>query len=294
MSFNLEEERKRWELSEEELNANVEDIFKKHLAPIASPVENPSFVLIGGLAGSGKSELVSKRYKELPGNAIIIDQDELRTKYPEEGYKKIKANYSEREEFLILNPYIAKIIPMLIEMAKQQGYNIILETALQDVTDFIKHTTQLRSEGMKTELDVLAVPEVEANISMLTRYCYYLKKDGECRRNTRINPNAIIKLKANLQRLDDLGIFDEIGVFIRAEEKNQLPKQIYSQKQQGLIERPLDAFLRGQDMSWQSIKKGFQSKYEELKSTLQQYNDVTQLEKLELIYQQFQELERED
>jgi len=292
MSFNIEQEREKWKLSEEELRNNVKDIFGE-LSCLAKPVENPTFVLVGGLAGSGKSELVSKRYQELQGNAIIIDQDELRTKYPQEAYKKIKANYSEREEFLILNPYIAQIIPMIIEKAKEQGYNIILETALQDVEDFIKRTTDLKKAGWKSELAVLAVPEVEANISMLTRYCYYLEKDGECRRNTRINPNAIINLTRNLQRLDDLRIFDDIGIFIRGE-KNQLPIQIYSQKENGFNETPLEAFHRGQAISWKNIKQEFERKYEGIKAVLQRHEDVIQLEKLEQIHAQFVELERED
>ena len=33
--------------------------------------------------------LVAKEYQELTGNAIIIDQDELRTKFPKEKYKEI-------------------------------------------------------------------------------------------------------------------------------------------------------------------------------------------------------------
>ena len=99
MEFNAEEERKKWQLKDEEFEQNINDIFGE-LSLCAEKTANPSFVIVGGQAGSGKSLLVSKEYQDLVGNAIIIDQDELRTKFPKE--KQIQDNYTEREEFLIL------------------------------------------------------------------------------------------------------------------------------------------------------------------------------------------------
>lgn len=293
MEFNVEEERKRWTLSEEDFIKNAEEIFGE-LALMAQPSQQPRFILVGGQAGSGKSGLVAKRYQELEGNAIIIDQDELRTKYPQEAYKQIHDNYTEREEFLILNPYIAKLIQAIIEKAKQGRYNIVLESALQDVEAFIGNANDLKNNEYKTELAVLSVPEVEANISMLTRYCYYLEKDGECRRNTRINPNAIPNMKKNMQKLDELGIFNSIDIYIRGKEDNQLPIQIYTKNEQQQEETPIQAFERGQEISFEHTRRTFINKYENIKSILEKYNDKVQLEKIELIKQQFEdEIERD-
>lgn len=285
MDFNVNAERKKWKLSEQEFNQNVNEIFGE-LSLVAQPTSSPIFVLVGGQAGSGKSGLVAKKHQELTGNSIIIDQDELRTKFPQNKYKQILENYTEREEFLILNPYIADLIQAIITKAKNEGYNIVLESALQDIDAFSKNAIDLKSNGYHTKLAVLSVPEIEGNISMLTRYCYYLEKYGECRRNTRINPNAITNIKNNLQKLDQLNIFDDIEVYTRGEQQNQLPIQIYS-KHINTHETPLQAFERGQAISLKNTQTSFSAKYNEIKSILEKYNDKIQLDKLETIKEQF-------
>ncbi|MCI8655229.1 MAG: hypothetical protein HFJ48_05115 [Clostridia bacterium] len=292
MEFDIQKEREKWTLSEEDFKKNANQIFGE-LSLLAKKEVMPKFILIGGQAGAGKSGLVSGKYFELKGNAIIIDQDELRTKYPKEAYKQICNNYTERQEFLILNPYIAKLIQAIISKAKERGYNIILETALQDVEAFIENAKDLRQNGYQTELSVMAVSEVEGNISMLTRYCYYLEKDGECRRNTRINSNAIPNLKKNLKKLDKLNIFDDINIYVRGRQTKELAIKIYSQRE-NKSENPVQAFERGKCISFENTKLTFLNRYEEIKSVLEKHEDKIQLEKLETIKEQFiREIEME-
>lgn len=286
MAFDVDKKRKEYALTEEELRENADSIFAE-LALTVRPTKNPTFVLVGGQAGAGKSGLVSRRNKELDGNAIIIDQDELRTKYPAERYAKIHSEHTEREEFLILNPYIAQIIQEIIKRAKQGGYNIILESALQDPKAFIDNAIDLRKHGYTTEMSVLSVPEVEGNISMLTRYCYYLEKDGECRRNTRLNPQAIPKMRANIGELDKLGIFDDINIYIRGDGVNSLPTKIYSKSQSPSVS-PVQAFDEGQKISLKRTMAEFPEKYEGIKATLVKFGEKEQLEKLELIKTEFE------
>lgn len=285
MEFNIDEKRKEYSLSEEELRKNADEVFAE-LALMSKPTETPSFVLIGGQAGAGKSGLVARRYRELEGNAIIIDQDELRTKYPSERYQKIHREHTEREEFLILNPYIANIIQEIIKRAKAGGYNIILESALQDPAAFIDNAIDLKNNGYSTEMSVLSVPEVEANISMLTRYCYYLQKDGECRRNTRINPQALSKMRTNISELEKLGIFDDIDIYTRGEGNNSLPTKMYSKREQPSISA-VQAFDDCQKVSFERTKRQFSKIYEDTKAILEQYGEVEQLKKLESIREQF-------
>ena len=286
MDFNISEERKKWELPDKEFEQNVNDIFNE-LCLMADSNPSPTFVLVGGQAGSGKSGLVSKKYQELQGNAIIIDQDELRTKFPVEKYKQILEKYTEREEFLILNPYIAKLIQTIIEKAKSENYNIVLESALQDVAAFEKNTIDLKNNGYRTELAVMSVPEIEANISMLTRYCYYLEKDGFCRRNTRINPNALPNIRKNIANLDNQNIFDNIEVYIRGNSKNELPTKIYS-KLEKQYDSPIHAFDAAQMLSLKATQSSFHGKYNEIKSILIAHNETSQLKKLEDIKTQFE------
>lgn len=288
LEFNIEEEQKKWKLTEDEFLDNLEDIFNQ-LALTSKSVELPTFVMVGGQAGSGKTQLVGKTSSNLEGNAIIIDQDELRTKFPEEKYQQIHDNYTEREEFLILKPYISKLVKAIIQKAKEGNYNIVLESALRSIKTFKDYPAQLRVAGYRTELSVLAVPELEANISMLVRYCEFLQRDGECRRNTRLDHEAVLKIKENIQKLDELDVFDDIKISIRSKEKNKLPVLIYS-KSENTNETPVEAFQRGEQITLETTKKTFPKKYKEIKKFLNENEkDSLQLEKLEILRKQYEQ-----
>ncbi len=297
MAFNVDEERAKWTLPDEILEKHIDGIYGVFIQfPVEKvPQEVPTFALIGGQAGSGKSNLVTKKYEDFGRDAIIIDQDELRPKFPRnfeiDGKNLFESGYSEREIFLILNPHIAKVIEGLIQRAKRDKISIVLESALQDPVAFIRNAQELRAAGYKTELDVMSVPEDEANLSMLTRYCYYLRRDGYCDRNTRINPNALPKLKENLADLDSRGIFDDISVYIRAELGETTPIQIY-QKSKNPSETPVQAFERGQQLGLAQTAKTFDERYQAIRSTLEEYSEEQQLEKLEEIKKSFEAKKR--
>lgn len=286
MEFNEEEIRKKWALTDEEFDENMDEIFAE-LSLCAKKELVPNFVFVGGQAGSGKSALVAEEHQNLGGNAIIIDQDELRTKFPKEKYKQIHDTCTEREEFLILKPYISKAVISLKNRAVNCGYNIILESALRSVSSFIEVTKELKEKGYNTKLSVLAVPEVEANISMLTRYCYYLEKYGECRRNTRLDHSAVQSLRTNIQRLDDLEIFDDITISVRGKQMDSLPIYIYSKKTDEKL-TPLQAYDNGVRDSFDDTIRNFGMRYEKIKAVLVKNKEVEQLEKLEGIKKDFE------
>ena len=57
MAFDVDKKRKEYALTEEELRENADSIFAE-LALTVRPTENPTFVLVGGQAGAGKSGLL--------------------------------------------------------------------------------------------------------------------------------------------------------------------------------------------------------------------------------------------
>lgn len=290
--MNVDEIRKKIELTDEEFETNMDEIFGE-LSLCAKKELVPSFTLVGGQAGSGKSALVASENQSLGGNAIIIDQDELRTKFPKEKYKQIHDNCNEREEFLILKPYISRAVVALKERALNCGYNIILESALRSVSSFIDVAKELKIKGYNTKLSILAVPEVEANISMLTRYCYYLEKYGECRRNTRLDHSAVQSLRTNIQRLDDLEIFDDITISVRGKEMDLLPVQNYSKRTDTKL-TPLQAYDEGVKLSFNDTIRNFEMRYEQIKKTLSKHQEIEQLEKLEMIRKAFEKEKSEE
>ena len=154
--MDLDKEKKDWILTDEEFESNMEEVFSE-LSLCATKTENLNFIIVGGQAGSGKTALVAKEYQNLGGNAIIIDQDELRPKFPKDKYKQIHDNCTEREEFLILKPYVSQAVLNLIDRAQNNGYNIILESALRGVNSFITITQNLKAYGYTTKLSILSV-----------------------------------------------------------------------------------------------------------------------------------------
>lgn len=121
---------------------------------------------------------------------------------------------------------------------------------------------------------------------MLTRYCYYLQRDGECRRNTRLDHDAVERLRMNIQRLDELEIFDDITISMRGKRMDALPIEIYA-KQNNLTMTPLQAYDYGVRCSFEDTAKNFQSRYNQIRTVLMQYNEMKQLEKLEEIKNAF-------
>lgn len=124
MSFNSEEEiqkeRSKWKLTDEELSSNFNDVYNEmNLIGNATNSEKPTFVMIGGQAGCGKSILVSKKISDLEKGAIAIDQDVMRTKHPRS--QQIQKMYTEREEFIILKSYVDKIIEKTLKRAQFEG-----------------------------------------------------------------------------------------------------------------------------------------------------------------------------
>lgn len=120
--------------------------------------------------------------------------------------------YTEREEFLLLKRYLDQLVNTIIDYAKKERFNLILESALRSVSKFIKNTQDVRQDDYHTKLSILAVHPDEANLSMFTRFCTFLKKEGECRRNTRVDEDSVIKIPENIEKMDRLGIFDDITI----------------------------------------------------------------------------------
>ena len=123
---------------------------------------------------------------------------------------------------------------------------------------------------------------------MLTRYCYYVEKYGECRRNTRLDPSAVESLRKNIERLDELGIFDDITVSKRGKEYDSLPVQFYSQKANREM-TPLQAYDNIKELSFDDTRRNFPTRYEQIKSILTAHDETEQLKKLEEIQRAFKE-----
>lgn len=285
----IQEGIKKYELSEDVFERHADRIFNFLAMNVQKP-EYPKLVMVGGQAGSGKTGLVAKKNSELEGGAIIIDQDEIRASFPEELYKQIVKDYDDREEYLILKPFVLKMRQALVDRAKSKGYNVIMESALQVVDTFVPQIQSFKNAGYSAELAVISVPEVDCHLSTLNRYSYYLSKDGMCRRNTKSDPEMFLKLRNSLEQYGNMGIFDDIEVYIRGEDEIEPYKQIYSQKENPK-ESPIQAFDRGQKMALKSTKKTFRERIGRIRDILSRFGESEKLEQLSKIEKTFESLE---
>lgn len=285
----IQEGIKKYELPEDVFEKHADRIFNFLAMNVQKP-EYPKLVMVGGQAGSGKTGLVAKKNSELEGGAIIIDQDEIRASFPEELYKQIVKDYDDREEYLILKPFVLKMRQALVDRAKSKGYNVIMESALQVVDTFVPQIQSFKNAGYSAELAVISVPEVDCHLSTLNRYSYYLSKDGMCRRNTKSDPEMFLKLRNSLEQYGNMGIFDDIEVCIRGEDEIEPYKQIYSQKENPK-ESPIQAFDRGQKMALKSTKKTFRERIGRIRDILSRFGESEKLEQLSKIEKTFESLE---
>ena len=288
----IQEGRKKYELLDDVFERQADRIFSFLAMNVQKP-ENPKLVMVGGQAGSGKTGLVAKKNSELDGGAIIIDQDEIRASFPEELYKQIIRDYDDREEYLILKPFVLKMRQALVDRAINKGYDVIMESALQVVDTFVPQIQSFKEAGYSTELAVISVPEIDCHLSTLNRYSYYLSKDGICRRNTKNDPEMFLKLRDNLEKYGELGIFDDIEVYIRGDKETEPYKKIYSQKENPK-ETPLQAFDRGQKMALRTTRKTFRERSRKIREILSKFGEFEKLKQLTKIDETFESLEERD
>ena len=283
--INIEELRKKYSITEEEFNITAENIFKE-LSMNVYKTDKPKFIMIAGMPGAGKTDLVSKKFQDLNQNAIIIDQDELRAQYPKY-YSQIVEQYDDKIEYQILKPYVTNIIKYMVTHSREKGYNVILESAFQKINRFIDYTKAFKNDGYETELSLLSVTNLESNISMLYRYCYFVEKDGICRYNTSANfDNNVDKVYENLTLVTQDNIFDNIEIYIRNTNRNFLPTKTYSMKENPST-NPLTNYLISKEQSIVNTIATFEEKYEYIKSILQKHMEQDKLLILEQLYQQF-------
>ena len=121
---------------------------------------------------------------------------------------------------------------------------------------------------------------------MFTRFCTFLEKYGDCRRNTRIDNESVEKIPINIERMEELGIFDDITISIRGNEMtNYLPKQIYSKLQSPNVSasKCYRATINEQNID----PEEFEHKYISLKEILLNYGQDIQIKRLEELHEIF-------
>ena len=168
-------------LSEEEFKKSYQ-ILKEKLIKNKHPVNSPIAITLGGQPGAGKSNLYDIARKRFLNNIVELDCDAFRIYHPY--YKQIKEIFG-KDDAVKTNPFVFKVVDLLIEELSNDKYNLIIESSLNSPNSALDNGKNLPPKGYQVELQIMATPKQISWQGTIDRYNKELKKGG--------NPRAVSK-----------------------------------------------------------------------------------------------------
>ena len=142
------------------------------------PVNSPVAITLGGQPGAGKSNLYEIARKRFSNNIVELDLDSFRVFHPY--YWQIKKIYV-KNDVIKTNPFVFKIVDMLIDELSNKKYNLIIESSLNSPYSSLYNGKNLPPKGYKVELHIMATPKKISWQGTIDRY----NKDVKNRRSSR-------------------------------------------------------------------------------------------------------------
>ncbi|GAA5081731.1 zeta toxin family protein [Lysobacter panacisoli] len=156
----------------------LEDVVPGSRLNIATPQDAPKAIVLGGQPGAGKGGLADRAIKELNGNVVPIDPDELRKYHPRinEFQSATPYNWSG-----LTQPDASAWADELREAAVTGRKNFIFDTTLSNgewTADLIR---DLQAKGYDVEVRAVAAHKLESELGVDYRFSSKLDKDGHGR-----------------------------------------------------------------------------------------------------------------
>ena len=141
-----------------------QEIIGKFLSPerieAATPPEGeaPTFVILGGRGGSGKSWFEGQVYE--PENAIVLDADAIKGMLPEyEGWNAHQVHEESGELFDLIN-----------DLALELGLNIVHDATMKTAGKAVAIVKRFKEAGYRTEAHYMHLPRQEAAKRAVSRF----------------------------------------------------------------------------------------------------------------------------
>ena len=199
-------------LSEEEFEQTYQKI-KKLVIKNKSPVESPIAITLGGQPGAGKSNIYDIARKRFSNNIVEIDCDAFRIFHPY--YKQIK-NIFGKEDAFKTNPFVFKIVDLLIEELSNEKYNLIIESSLNSPNSALENGKTLPPKGYQVELHIMATPKAVSWQGTIDRYNKDLNKDGNSRAVSKeFHDKVVENICQSLYIVKKSGLMSNIFIFDR-------------------------------------------------------------------------------
>ena len=182
-----------------------------------APSDNPRAVLLGGQSGAGKTTLHDVFLALEESNAIVINGDDYRSVHPR--FRQICAQYG------IDSPahtaaWAGRMVEAIVDALSIMGYNLIIEGTLRTSEVPLKTARLLRDRGYSVSLALMAVKPEISLISCQLRYEQMRIAGTEPRAVDPAHHLSIVKsIVGNLKVLEESGMFDDIGLYSRSEQR---------------------------------------------------------------------------
>lgn len=139
-------------------------IFSEILSPeriaSAKPEEGkrPTFTMLGGRGGSGKSWFKGKVYD--PEKAIVLDADEIKAMLPE--YEGFNASQVHEES--------SDILEKILSFTLSKGLNVVLDATMKTEGSALKKVERFKKSGYRIEAHYMHLPRQEAAKRAISRF----------------------------------------------------------------------------------------------------------------------------
>ena len=285
---NLKTLMKQYILSEDEHNIILQDIKKQSYAN-KKPEANPTFYIVTGQTGSGKSNLTSYLYSKNE-NMVIIDSDKYKA-YRPDGQEILDDHLAEYAFLTAPDSYLHRD-EMVVDAIKSK-YNILMECAPSEKEGLAVNTDILNRIGYNVEIHALGVSTLNSVISAHERYEALLELNDNAAKLTSIERhddsyNSLNKIIKEEQRKKGI----EIKVYKRGEQRPFLPEKIYDSEdtinrysyealleaQSGDLQKTLPTFEKRYNVlvNQMEIRKAPQKQKEQLNQIKQRYEKIIQ------------------
>lgn len=185
---------------------------------------NPSLIYISAGPGAGKTAIemhFKKEFKDRGEKAYSINSDKIAEFHP--NYEEALEELPE-ECYRITRQFVRPAAPKIYEELMNNKINIINENTLDKGDSDIELTRKFKEHGYKVIVNVIATDLFESRLSCYEREAAMLLASltpRGCSKETQIRMyDAFVP---EIKKLDDLGLCDDINVYIRGENINKPP-----------------------------------------------------------------------
>lgn len=165
----------------------LDDIFANSNNAKPKNGNQPTFIMIGGRGGSGKTRFGKQGYAKVYDNKdnIVLNSDEIKKRLPE--YKGYNSFEIHEESWDIVNK--------ALQLSQKKGLNVVLDGTISDFTSNEKILKQFANAGYNIEMYFMYLPREKAAERALIRFNY----------NNRYVPlEILLNMKDNEKNFDEL------------------------------------------------------------------------------------------